>query len=165
MGKPAEKKPEEKKPAEKKPEEKKPADKKPEEKKPAEKKPEEKKPDEAKPKDAIDNIVVTIKAAYLKKPNAIGSIKIDYETPDGKKLQFNISVRKLKNKSDDAINVTIREDIESQLIAAGIDITALLIDEITETTAEKKPEAKKPAEKKPEEKKPAEKKPEEKKPA
>merc|ERR1712168_919101 len=150
--KPEEKKPEAKKPEAKKPEEKKPEAKKPEEKKPEEKKPEEKKPEEKKPEEPvtaevllIDDIVVTVKAKYLKKPSLFGSMKIDYITPEKEKLQIKINPKKLKGKPDAELTILIKEEVEKQLISAGIDVTRPL---------EKKPEEKKPEEKKPEEKKP-----------
>merc|ERR1712062_364897 len=176
MGKPAEKKPEEKKPAEKKPEEKKPAEKKLEEKKPAEKKPEEKKPEEKKPEETstvtlttveIHNEIVKLVNDNLT-PGSTSKFDVRYINPNDKTiLDVNISPRNFKRKTAEEVDELISEQVVKQMVSFGLNITK---DDIKQAKlepkkpAEKKPEEKKPEEKKPEEKKPEEKKPEEKKP-
>merc|ERR1712072_1653521 len=82
----------------------------------------------------------------------------------GKVLEFAISPRSFKRKTPEEVNVLISEQVMTQMIEFGFNITKddLLKAKVeVKKPAEKKPEEKKPAEKKPEEKKPAEKKPEE----
>merc|ERR1712062_96476 len=170
MGKPAEKKPEEKKPAEKKPEEKKPAEKKLEEKKPAEKKPEEKKPEEKKPEEKkpeetstvtlttveIHNEIVKLVNDNLT-PGSTSKFDVRYINPNDKTiLDVNISPRNFKRKTAEEVDELISEQVIKQMVSFGLNITK---DDIKQA----KLEPKKPAEKKPEEKKPEEK-PEEKTP-
>merc|ERR1719318_1281632 len=150
-------------------------EKQPDEMKPEEVKPTEKKPDEKKPAEEdkqtpgtsgvlmVDDIVMKIQEVFSKKsPSAFGSFKVEYVTPEEKKVNFSIQSRTLKNKPADQVAVIIKEQVVKQLNDAGIDITYILGEK---APGEEKPEEKKPEEKKPEEKKPVEKKPEEKKPA
>merc|ERR1712179_346741 len=83
------------------------------------------------------------------------------KTPEWEEIELKVVTRKFRNKSDDEISVLIKDQVEKQMIDAGIDINQT----VEKEPQDEKPEEKKPAEKKPEEKKPEAKKPEEKKPA
>merc|ERR1712159_362611 len=113
----------------------------------------------------VDDAVQIIQETLQKKPTT-GALKVDYVTPEEENIQLNIVTRKFRNKPDDEVAVLIKDQVEKQMLDAGIDIHQTVQKEPEKKKpADKKPEEKKPADKKPEEKKPAEKKPEEKKPA
>merc|ERR1711881_124488 len=101
-------------------------------------------------------------------PGNFSKFKIEYINPNDKKtLEFNISPRNFKKKTDEEIDELISEQVVKQMSDFGLKTS---IDDIKKARLdatkpeEKKPEEKKPEEKKPEAKKPEEKKPEEKKP-
>merc|ERR1712072_1328854 len=136
--KPAEKKPEEKKPAAKKPEEKKPAEKKPEEKNPAKKKPdakkpEAKKPEQKKPEEPTVGISITlaemhdqiVELVHSSMPaGSFSKFNVQYIKPDDKKvLEFAISPRSFKRKTPEEVNVLISEQVMTQMIEFGFNIT------------------------------------------
>merc|ERR1712002_309174 len=188
--KPAEKKPEEKKPADKKPETKKPEEKKPEEKKPEEPKPEEKKPEEKKPEkkpaqeeevvkpieeapvektpeeenrdEILEEIVQIVNEARKKLPSgSFGVFKVEYTSGDDITMNFTIKPREFRKKTDDEIQIVIRNQILKQAEEKGWDLAYMMSIKMANEpapevikTVERFP-AGKPVEKKPEEKKPA----------
>merc|ERR1711962_1664474 len=167
--KPAEKKSDEKKPGQKKPEDKKPADKKPKgvkeeivmdeeivvEQPVAEVQDENedflKELDEPTSKISMiemhDEIVRLVQVKVT--PGSFSKFQVQYTNPnDSKVLEFNISPRGFKKKTDDEVWELISEQVVKQLVDFGFDISLDLIQK-AKVQIKTKPEEKKPAEKKP----------------
>merc|ERR1712168_1362238 len=117
-----------------------------------------------------DEVVKIVKTSLT--PGSTSKFQVQYTNPNDKKvLEFSISPRTFRRKTDEGVTELISEQVVKQLNEFGYEITLndILGAKVEiKTTDVKKPEEKKPGKfdkfgKKPDEKKPGEKKPEEKK--
>merc|ERR1711964_206594 len=97
------------------------------------KKPEEEKPGkEPSPQYVVqmrDDIVLKTQGIFAKRPpGSVRTFTVGYVSPEGVQMEFSISPRTFKNKSDEDVLVLIKEQIEKQMAGYGIDISLLAVE-------------------------------------